>query len=469
MKRFMDDDFLLTTPTARSLFHDHAKDMPIFDYHCHLNPDEILANRAYDTVTELMLGGDHYKWRAMLSNGADESLIYPGAGGGDFERFRAYAAMLKYAIGNPLYHWTHLELQRVFGINDILTEDSARRIYDRCNDMLKDDTFRCRSLISRFNVKVICTTDDPADDLKAHIALAKDDTFKTRVLPSFRPDKALNVDAAGYKAYIDRLAAASDTDISTFSGLMAALEKRLDVFHALGARVSDHGPVHAPEGYMTEKQLDGVMARALKGEIVTPEEGDAFRFAALTALGGMYARRGWVMQLHLNAMRNNNTRMFRKYGPDTGFDSVGEGGRALQLSRLLDAIDVSYGLPKTIIYSLNPTDNYIVGSMIGNFQGGVPGKVQMGSGWWFQDQRDGMTAQLKTLAALGLLGRFVGMLTDSRSFISYPRHEYFRRILCDVIGTWVENGEYPADMQTLGELVRGISYENAKAYFGIEV
>ena len=469
MKRFMDDDFLLSTGTARMLFHDHAAKMPIFDYHCHLDPDEILENRSFSTVTELMLGGDHYKWRAMLSNGADEKLIYPGAGGGDYERFAAYAAMLKYAIGNPLYHWTHLELQRVFGISDILTERSARSVYDRCNEMLKGDEFRCRRLIERFNVKVICTTDDPASDLHAHIALAKDPSFRTRVLPSFRPDKALMVDGAGYGAYIEKLREVSDTDISSFEGLMAALEKRLDVFHALGARVSDHGPVRVPAGTLTDRQLDEVMARAIRGEAVSPEEGDAFRAAGLTRLGGMYASRGWVMQLHLNAMRNNCARMFKKYGPDTGFDSVGDGGRAWALSRLLDGIDEKYGLPKTILYSLNPTDNYIIGSMLGNFQGGVPGKVQMGSGWWFQDQRDGMAAQLRTLAALGLLGRFVGMLTDSRSFISYQRHEYFRRILCELIGSWVENGEYPADTETLAELVRGISYENAKAYFGIEV
>ena len=468
MKPFMDEDFLLSTQTARALYHGAAEAMPIFDYHCHLDPREIVENRAFSTVTELMLGGDHYKWRAMLSAGVDEGLIYPGGGASAFDRFQAYAHTLSYAIGNPLYHWTHLELKRVFGIDEPLTERSARSIFDRCNEMLGGEDFRCRRLIEKFNVKVICTTDDPADSLEYHKALAADPTFRVKVLPSFRPDKALDVSAPGYDRYILRLSAAADTDIRSFGTLMDALEKRLDVFHALGARVSDHGLNHVP-AIGQGAPLDDIFARALRGDNVTPAEADAFRAAALIRLGGMYASRGWVMQLHMNPMRNNNTRMLQKYGPDTGFDSVGDAPVAEPLSRLLDAIDQSFGLPKTILYSLNPSDNYVIGTMLGNFQGGAPGKVQMGSGWWFQDHRDGMAEQMRTLAALGLLGRFVGMLTDSRSFVSYPRHEYFRRILCDVIGAWVENGEYPADMDALCALVRGISYENARDYFGIKL
>ncbi|MBR0464735.1 MAG: glucuronate isomerase [Clostridia bacterium] len=470
MKAFMDENFLLSTDTARTLFFDHAKDMPIFDYHCHLNPHEIMENKSFRNVTELMLGGDHYKWRAMLSNGADESLMYGDKGGApDFDKFKAYAAMLKYAIGNPLYHWTHLELRRVFGINEILNEDSARRIYDQANEMLQDDAFRCRALIEKFNVKVICTTDDPADSLTDHAALKEDRGFGVKVLPSFRPDKCMNLNAAGYTDYIKALSAAADVDISSFEGLMTALEKRLDVFHALGARVSDHGLNTVPFARADASVLDATLQKALKGEKVSQDEEDAFRTEALIRLGGLYRERGWVMQYHMNVLRNTNSRRFATLGPDMGFDSVGGCDVALPLSRLLDAIESGGGVPKTILYSLNPADNYVVGTMIGDFQGDVPGKVQMGSGWWFQDQRDGMEQQLRTLAALGLLGRFVGMLTDSRSFISYPRHEYFRRILCNVIGRWVENGEYPCDMDALGEIVRGISFDNARNYFGIEL
>ncbi len=470
MKPFMDEDFLLSTETARALFHNYAKTMPIFDYHCHLNPHEIVENISYRNISHLMLGGDHYKWRAMLSNGADESLMYGDKGAAsDWEKFYAYAAMLKYAVGNPLFHWTHLELQRVFGIDDVLSEKTAKDIYERANALLATDEFRCRRLIEKFNVKVICTTDDPADSLADHIALAKDPSFRVRVLPSFRPDKATAVSKPGYADYIARLGEAANVSVSRFEDVMAALEKRLDFFHGIGARVSDHGLDYVPEGDATPAELDAIFSRAMRGETVSRAEESAYKAAALVRLGTMYKARGWAMQLHMNALRNNNTRMFNRFGADTGFDSVADTPVAAPLSALLNKIESASGLPKTILYSLNPCDNYVVGTMIGNFQGGEPGKIQMGSGWWFQDQRDGMVEQMKTLAALGLLGRFVGMLTDSRSFVSYPRHEYFRRILCDVLGTWVENGEYPADMETLGELVQGICFNNARNYFGIPV
>lgn len=470
MKPFMDKDFLLSTETARTLFHDYAENMPIYDYHCHLQVNEIVDNINYRNISHLMLGGDHYKWRAMLANGADESLLYGDKGSGsDWDKFYAYASMLKYAIGNPLYHWTHLELQRVFGIYDVLNEKTAKSIWDRANAMLATDEFRCRRLIEKFNVKVICTTDDPSSDLHNHIALAKDPTFKVKVLPSFRPDAALNVSRAGYGAYIEKLSAAAGMPIASFEDLMAALEKRLDFFHAIGARISDHGMDYVPAGDATAAELDAMFKKAVSGTPCTHDEESAFKTAALVRLGRMYAERGWAMQMHMNAIRNNNTLAVRKYGPDTGYDSVGDGLVAENLSALLNKIEMTGGLGKTILYSLNGRDNNVIASMLGNFQGGVPGKIQMGSGWWFNDQRDGMVDQMKTLASMGLLGRFVGMLTDSRSFVSYPRHEYFRRILCDVIGTWVENGEYPADMETLGELVQGISFNNARDYFGIPI
>ena len=470
MKAFMDKDFLLTTDTAKTLFHDYAENMPIYDYHCHLNPHEILENINYRNISHLMLGGDHYKWRAMLSNGADESLMYGDKGSGsDWDKFYAYASMLKYAIGNPLFHWTHLELQRVFGIYDVLSEKTAKSIWDRANAMLATDEFRCRRLIEKFNVKVICTTDDPADDLADHIALAKDETFKVKVLPSFRPDKSTAVSKPGYADYIAKLSAAAGIEIDSFVALMDALEKRLAFFASVGARVSDHGLDYMPQGNATEEELNAIFAKAMNGIEATHDEESAFRAAAMAKLGVMYKKYGFTMQLHINAMRNNNTRMYEKYGVDAGFDSVADAPLAVPLSRLLDSIAMQGGLPKTIIYSLNPSDNYVVGTMLGNFQGGEPGKIQMGSGWWFQDHRDGMVEQMKTLANLGLLGRFVGMLTDSRSFVSYPRHEYFRRILCEVIGTWVENGEYPADMDALKEIVQGICFNNAKNYFGIPV
>ena len=466
MQPFMNENFLLNTDTARILYHDAAKQMPIIDYHCHLSPREIAENVRFENITQLMLGGDHYKWRAMLSWGVDESLI---RGDGDpKEKFIAFADALAHAVGNPLYHWTHLELKRVFGVDAPLTPQSAPEIYDYATSLLQQEDFRAQALIDKFNVDYLCTTDDPADDLAYHKAVAAEGSMKARVLPAFRPDKAVNVDKPGFADYIQRLAKAANMHIRCTADVLTALERRIDYFHACGARLADHGLDTVPYGEPSFKQADKAFHAALNGEPIKQKHIDSYRTVLLAGLGGMYAQRGWAQQYHMGAMRNNNTAIFHRYGPDVGFDSVLDAPVARNLSRLMDLQNNQGQLPKTILYALNPAANYAIGTMLGNFQqSGIRGKIQMGSGWWFQDQRDGMVEQLHTLANLGVLGSFVGMLTDSRSFISYPRHEYFRRILCNVIGQWVENGEYPADMEFLKGLVRDISYNNAKAYFGL--
>ena len=466
MQPFMDENFLLNTDTARILYHDAAKQMPIIDYHCHLSPREIAENVRFENITQLMLGGDHYKWRAMLSWGVDESLI---RGDGDpKEKFIAFADTLAHAVGNPLYHWTHLELKRVFGVDAPLTPQSAPEIYDYATSLLQQEDFRAQALIDKFNVDYLCTTDDPADDLAYHKAVAAEGSMKARVLPAFRPDKAVNVDKPGFADYIQRLAKAANMHIRCTADVLTALERRIDYFHACGARLADHGLDTVPYGEPSFKQADKAFHAALNGEPIKQKHIDSYRTVLLVGLGGMYAQRGWAQQYHMGAMRNNNTAIFHRYGPDVGFDSVLDAPVARNLSRLMDLQNNQGQLPKTILYALNPAANYAIGTMLGNFQqSGIRGKIQMGSGWWFQDQRDGMVEQLHALANLGVLGSFVGMLTDSRSFISYPRHEYFRRILCSVIGPWVENGEYPADMEFLKGLVRDISYNNAKAYFGL--
>ena len=466
MQPFMDENFLLNTDTARILYHDAAKQMPIIDYHCHLSPREIAENVRFENITQLMLGGDHYKWRAMLSWGVDESLI---RGDGDpKEKFIAFADTLAHAVGNPLYHWTHLELKRVFGVDAPLTPQSAPEIYDYATSLLQQEDFRAQALIDKFNVDYLCTTDDPADDLAYHKAVAAEGSMKARVLPAFRPDKAVNVDKPGFADYIQRLAKAANMHIRCTADVLTALERRIDYFHACGARLADHGLDTVPYGEPSFKQADKAFHAALNSEPIKQKHIDSYRTVLLAGLGGMYAQRGWAQQYHMGAMRNNNTAIFHRYGPDVGFDSVLDAPVARNLSRLMDLQNNQGQLPKTILYALNPAANYAIGTMLGNFQqSGIRGKIQMGSGWWFQDQRDGMVEQLHTLANLGVLGSFVGMLTDSRSFISYPRHEYFRRILCSVIGQWVENGEYPADMDFLKSLVRDISYNNAKAYFGL--
>jgi glucuronate isomerase len=468
MKSFMDENFLLTNKTAEKLYHDYAKDMPIFDYHCHLNPKEIKDNKRYRNITEIWLGGDHYKWRAMRSNGIDEKYITGDAP--DKDKFMKWAETMPNCIGNPLYHWTHLELKRFFGINELLSPQTAEVIWNKCNEMLAKDEFTARGLIKRSNVKVICTTDDPADSLEDHIALAADESFDVKVLPAFRPDKSFNIEKAGFVEWIEKLGKVVDQEIQTFSNLKDALKQRLDFFHKVGCRVSDHAldPIVFEES--SEEETTAILQKALNGEPLTEFEIKKYKTQIMVFLGKQYARLNWTMQIHIGTIRNNSKRMMRLLGPDTGFDATADYTFAEALSKFLDKLDDTDELPKTILYCLNPRDNDVLGTIIGCFQGGgIPGKIQVGSGWWFNDQKDGMTKQIVSLSNLGLLSRFVGMLTDSRSFLSYTRHEYFRRILCNIIGEWVESGEAPNDFELLGSMVKNICFTNAKEYFGIKI
>lgn len=465
MRKFMDEDFLLQSDTAKTLYHSYAKEMPIIDYHCHLNPKEIAESKKYKNITELWLGGDHYKWRAIRSNGVDEKYITGNSD--DKQKFMKWAETMPYLIGNPLYHWTHLELKRYFNITDTLSPKTAEAIWEQCNEMLKGDDFSARGLILRSNVEVICTTDDPIDTLEYHQAIKKDSTFPVKVYPTFRPDKALNINLQGFAEYIGRLSEASGMEITSLTTLKEALQNRMDFFADHGCRLSDHGMEYALYVDMPETELDKIFKAALSGKVPTQTEADGFKTHMLVFLGREYARRGWTMQLHLGTIRNNNSRMFRMLGPDTGFDAIGDYHHAKSLAAFLDALDNTAELPKTILYSLNPRDNEALATIMGCFQGSeAPGKIQLGSAWWFNDQKDGMEKQMRDLANLGLLRRFVGMLTDSRSFLSYTRHEYFRRILCNIVGSWAENGEVNADMDMLGAMVQEICYLNAKNYFG---
>ncbi len=462
MKAFMDKDFLLETEVAQKLYHEYAAKMPIIDYHCHLNPKEICEDRHFKNITEIMLGGDHYKWRAMRSNGIPED--YMTGDKSDFEKFEAFASTLKYAIGNPLFHWTHLELQRFFGIEEILNEKSAKDIYEKANKMIASDDFSAMRLIERSNVETICTTDDPLDSLEYHIELAK--KSKVQVLPTFRPDKAINCEMETFIPYIRDLGKLVGKDLSDIDALCEALADRISFFDSVGCRLSDHALAGVPFRKPDKTEANAAFKKAMAGETLSEDEINAYKTYMLLFCAAEYHKRDWTMQLHIGALRNNNSRMYKKLGPDTGFDSIDDKNIAAPLAALLDVCEAEGRLPKTILYTLNPKDNYVLGTMLGNFQGTeAPSKIQFGSGWWFNDQRDGMVEQMRALANLGLLGRFVGMLTDSRSFMSYPRHEYFRRIMCNLIGGWVKNGEYPADFEALGEIVTGISYHNAKSFF----
>ncbi|PRR76482.1 glucuronate isomerase [Clostridium thermopalmarium] len=464
MKKFIDENFLLSNDTAVKLYHDYAKDMPIIDYHCHLNPQEIFENKKFKNITEVWLYGDHYKWRAMRSNGIDEKYITGDAS--DYEKFMAWAKTVPMAIGNPLYHWTHLELQRFFGIYETLNEKTAPAIWEKANKMLNEEGFGARDLIKKSNVKALCTTDDPVDSLEYHIKLKEDKDFDVTVLPTLRPDKGLNIERETFIPWVEKLGEVCGKKITNYDELLEALESRVKFFHEVGCRISDHGLDSIAYAEASKEEVNDIFVKALKGEVVNKEEEAKYKTYTLQFLGKLYSELGWAMQLHIAAMRNNNTKMFRKLGPDTGFDSINDEQIAYATSRLLDSLEVEDKLPKTILYTLNPKDNYVLGTMLGNFQGSeVPGKIQFGSAWWFNDNKDGMIEQMTTLANLGLLSRFVGMLTDSRSFLSYTRHEYFRRILCNILGEWVENGEYPDDMETLGSIVQGICYNNAKDYF----
>lgn len=468
MKKFMDENFLLSNETAQKLYHDYAKGMPIYDYHCHISPKEIWENKKFKNITEVWLYGDHYKWRAMRSNGIDEEYITGNAD--DYDKFKAWAKTMPMTIGNPLYHWTHLELQRFFGIYDLLNEENAEMIWEKTNAMLSGEGFAVRDLIQKSNVKVICTTDDPTDSLEYHKKIREEGTLETKVLPTFRPDKGVEINKETFVPWVKKLAEVCQKSINTYQDLLACMEERVNFFHAEGCRLSDHALDYVPYADATMEEATAIFAKAIQGQKVSLEEEEKYKTYTLRFFGKLYAKLGWTLQLHIGAMRNNNTRMYQKLGPDTGFDSINDYSIAYPLSRFMDSLEVEDALPKTILYTLNPKDNYVLGTMLGNFQGGgIAGKVQFGSAWWFNDQRDGMVEQMKALANLGLLSRFVGMLTDSRSFLSYPRHEYFRRILCNLIGEWVENGEFPADMKLLGDIVQGISYNNAVKYFGIDV
>jgi glucuronate isomerase len=438
--------------------------MPIIDYHCHLNPKEIAEDKKYRNITELWLGGDHYKWRAMRSNGIEEKYITGDAP--DKEKFLKWAETMPFCIGNPLYHWTHLELKRYFGIDLLLSPKTAKEIWTRCNEQIEKAEFSAKNIIKRSNVKAVCTTDDPADDLKYHEETAADKEFDVKVLPTFRPDKGMNIDRAGFDEWFVRLEKTVDYKIDSIDKLVTALIERINYFHEKGCRVSDHSLEPPVYNLASDDEADEIFKKALRGEKLSDSEVHKHKTNLFLKLGRAYAKKGWVMQLHIGVIRNNNSRMFERLGPDTGFDSIGDESYAIPLAKTLNALDSTDELPKTILYCLNPWDNELLGTVIGCFQtGGIPGKIQFGSGWWFNDQKDGMIRQMIALANLGLLSRFVGMLTDSRSFISYTRHEYFRRILCNLLGEWMEKGEVPMDFELVGGIVKDISYNNAKKYF----
>jgi glucuronate isomerase len=468
MKSFLDENFLLQTATAERLYHDHAAKMPIYDYHCHLPPEEIAGDKQYDNLGEIWLGGDHYKWRAMRTLGVDETFVTGNASWRG--KFQKWAESVPQTIRNPLYHWTHLELQRYFGIITLLSLETAETIYEECTAKLRTPEYSAQNLMRKMNVKLVCTTDDPADALEYHRQLA-DEGFEIKVLPSFRPDKAMNLsDSKAWKSYTQSLGEAAGIEISNFASLVEALDKRHAYFHSLGCRLSDHGVSYVPDANATPAELDAIMEKGLKGDPVYLADREKFQAVLLYEVGKMNHARGWAQQFHVGVFRNNNRRMLDALGPDTGFDSIGDYRQGPGLIRLFDRLDSSRELAKTVLYNLNPVDNELFASMIGNYQdGSSPGKMQWGSGWWFMDQKDGMEKQMNTLSQMGLISCFIGMLTDSRSFLSYPRHEYFRRILCNLLGQDVDNGECPADMTLLGQMVENICFNNAKNYFEIDL
>lgn len=464
MKAFLDDDFLLTTPTARRLYQ-VARSMPILDYHCHLDPKEIAQDRRFENITQVWLGGDHYKWRLMRANGVDEAYITGDAP--DREKFQKWAETLELAIGNPLYHWSHLELRRYFGYEGVLNGDTAQEVWELCNQKLQEPGMSARSLIANSGVTLVCTTDDPADSLEWHQQLAQDSSFPVKVLPAWRPDAAMGLERPEYLDYLQRLGQAAGVEIRTYADLKEALLSRMAFFDKMGCRASDHALTVAVCQPASEEELERVFQKRLEGEPLTQEELAAFQTGFLRFVAGEYKRLGWVMQLHYGCRRNNNTRMFHKLGRDTGYDAVLQGTPSLEVAAFLDLLASQDALPRMVLYSLNPNDDEGLNSVIGCFQDGTPlGRIQQGSAWWFNDHKAGMVKQLTAFANGGLLGNFIGMLTDSRSFLSYPRHEYFRRILCELLGAWVENGEYPADWKALEKMVRGVCYNNAVEFFG---
>jgi glucuronate isomerase len=468
MKPFLDDNFLLDTKTAERLYHEYAKHQPIIDYHCHLPPEQVANNHRFATLTQIWLNGDHYKWRAMRSNGVPERFCTGDAS--DWEKFEMWAKTVPYTLRNPLYHWTHMELRDPFGVTDkLLNPSTAREIYDHCNRQLAQDDFTTQGLLKHFKVMAVCSTDDPVDSLAAHQAHAKNPDAFTRLLPTWRPDKSMAVtDVPSWNLWVEKLQTVSGVAIEDFQSFLAALKQRHDFFHQVGCRLSDHGLEQIWADPYTPEEIEAIFAKVRDMRDLSPGEQNQFRSAMLYQLALMDHARGWTQQLHLGAMRNNSTRMMRSLGPDTGFDSIGDYPQAFALGRLLDRLDATNQLCKTILYNLNPADNEVMATMLGNFQdGSCPGKLQFGAAWWFLDQKEGMERQLNALSALGLLSRFVGMLTDSRSFLSYSRHEYFRRLLCNLLGHDVEKGLIPHDMELLGNMVQDICFRNARAYFGL--
>jgi len=466
MKKFMDENFLLETETAQDLFHNHAAKMPIIDYHCHLIPQMVAEDHKFKSITELWLGGDHYKWRAMRTNGVDERYC-TGTDTTDWEKFEKWAETVPYTFRNPLYHWTHLELKTAFGITKLLSPATAKEIYDECNEKLKLPEFSARGLMRHYNVECVCTTDDPIDDLhwhKVYRETRKDGD--ALMIPAWRPDKAMNIEKEGFADYMEKLGEAAGVEVRTFNDMVDALQKRHDFFAENGGKLSDHGVEEFYDDPYTDSQIEVIFEKAMRGQHLSVEEVRQYKHAFLKVSAEMDYDAGWTQQYHYGAIRDNNSIMYKKLGPDTGFDSIGEFNTARAMSHFLDELNSEHKLTRTILYCLNPCANEVIATMLGNFQdGSEPGKIQFGSGWWFNDQLDGMTRQMNALSVLGLLSRFVGMLTDSRSFLSYPRHEYFRRLLCNLLGNDVESGKLPDDREALGRMVEDISYNNARRYF----
>ncbi len=460
---FLGENFLLDNQNAVELYHNFAKDLPIIDYHCHLSPEAIAVNQQFDNLSQVWLDGDHYKWRAMRINGIAEKYITGNAS--DVEKFKQWAATVPYTLRNPLYHWSHLELKRYFGVDQLLSAQNAQAVYTHCNELLQTPDYRVHGLLHKMGVEVICTTDNPTDDLHFHRQIEQS-PIDIKVLPTFRPDNAILIEKDGFKDYIEKLGEICNLEINSYPNLLQALEQRVDYFHQHGARLSDHGLNRIYAEDFTAAEIESVFRKRLDGQSLSETEVAKFQFAVLIELGKMYHARGWVQQFHLGAQRNNNSRLLRQLGPDTGFDSIGDYSQAASLARFLDRLDTNDQLARTILYNLNPSDNEVFATMVGNFNdGSMAGKVQWGSAWWFLDQLDGMEKQINTLSNMGLVSRFVGMLTDSRSFLSYPRHEYFRRLLCNVFGQDIAKGRLPADIDWIGKIISDISYHNAKQYF----